>query len=357
MASLTMADLLKKQDQKNLRVVRNQELEGKIIAITDSELILDLGTKAEGVLPKRDLTSEQLKNIKVGEKLSVFVLLPENESGQVLLTLQKVLGKPASSGARWKRFEEALDSHQVLNGRGLEVNKGGLIVEVGGIRGFLPSSQVSLSTVGDLSELIGKDLQVTVIEVDLNQNRLIFSQKTNVTEEVKTKLSSLKIGDKVKGKVAAVLPFGIFVTIEGEAYNGVEGLVHISELSWQRVEEPGSLFKTGQEVEAKVISVDHETGRVNLSIKQLSEDPFKKLSEKYHPDDVIKGEVIKVSANGVAVKLEEGVEGVIPSSKLDQDSSYEAGEKITVLIDNVDLNKHKINLTPFRTSTKDLIYK
>lgn len=356
MANISMADLLAKQDKKQLRLSRNQEIEGEVVSINPQEIILDLGTKSEGVLPKRDLSQDQLSNLKVGDKLSVFVVIPENESGQVLLTLHKSVAKGPNTG-KWRRFEEALRDHQTMLGKGLEVNKGGLIVEVNGVRGFLPSSQVSLSTASNLDELVGKEVQVSVIEVDPNQNRLIFTQKGSISEDVKEKITKLKIGDQVKGAIAAVLPFGIFVTISGENFEGVEGLVHVSELSWDRVEDPAAHFKVGQEVEAKVVSIDHETGRVNLSIKQLTEDPFMKKTEGYKSDDVIKGKVSKVNNMGIYVSLEDGLEGLIQSSKLEPGEEYKEGQEITVLIDTVEKNKRRILLSPFRTSTKGLIYK
>ncbi len=352
---MTMADLLAKND-KNLSVTRGQELTGEIVEITDNEVILDLGRKAEGVLPKRDLSEEQEKTLKVGDKLQVFVLIPENESGQVVLALKQLLpanSKFQNSSPRWDKFQQALGSSKTFTAKGIEVNKGGLIVEAGEVRGFVPSSQVSLSQVDDLSALVGKEIQVTVIEVDPNQNRLIFSQKSSVSEEVKEKLTQLKVGDSVKGKVAAVLPFGIFVSLE----NGVEGLVHISELAWEKVEDPTKLFKVGDEVNAQVISVDSNTNRVNLSIKQLQNDPFVETSKKYNADQVIKGKVSKISSNGVYISLEEGIEGILPANKQEQGVDYQVGQEITVTVDSVYTQKRRITLSPFITSTADLIYK
>jgi len=353
-ANLTMADLLAKQDAKALRLSRNQEVEGEVVLITETDIILDLGTKSEAILPKKDLPSSQADSLKAGDKVKVFVVVPENEAGQVIVTSQRILSKGGVGEQRFRRFEEAMSKNQILTGKGLEVNKGGLIVEVAGMRGFLPSSQVSLSSASDLGSLIGKDVTVTVLEVDSSQNRLIFSQKGNVSEELKKKLSALKIGDKVKGTVAAVLPFGVFVSIKGENMDGIEGLVHVSELSWERVEDPNTLYKAGDEIEAQVVSIDLESGRVNLSIKVLKEDPFKALSEKYQTDDVVKATITKVAGDSITLKLEDGVEGTMVS---DKDTEYKEGESLTVLIDNVDTNKHKITFAPLRTSTKDLIYK
>lgn len=355
-----MADLLAKQPAswrtKQLSLTRGQEIEGKVVIISPQEVVLDLGTKSEGVLSKKDLTPEQLANLHVGDKLLVFVAQEENESGQAIVDMQRSIQSQGTTSERWKKFGEALKENKSLKGKGIEVNKGGLIVEVDGIRGFLPSSQVSLAQAAKLEELIGKTIDVAVIEVEPYQNRLIFSQKTTVSEDVKNELTKLKIGDKVKGEVAAVLPFGIFVTLEGQALSFIEGLVHISEISWEKQESPDSQFKVGDKVEAKVISIDANTGRVNLSIKQLTKDPFLEKAEKFQPEDIVEGAILKVTASGVFVDLK-GVEGIVHSGKLDGTKEYEVGGIATFLVDSVDKAKRRINLAPFITSTKGLIYK
>ncbi|MBI3486470.1 S1 RNA-binding domain-containing protein [Candidatus Daviesbacteria bacterium] len=347
-----MADLLAKQDLKKLSISRGQELTGEVVGITESEVVFDLGTKSEGILPKKDFLDEQLKSLKVGDKLPVFVTLVENEAGQVLLSLRKATPK-GMQNPKWDKFQAAFKEGKTFSGKGVEVNKGGLIVEVGEVRGFLPASQVSLSQASALDDLVGKDVTVTVIEIDPSQNRLIFSQKANVSEEVKEKLGKIKLGDKVTGKVAAVLPFGIFVTLS----DGVEGLVHVSEISWEKVEDPAKLFKVGDEVSGQVISVDSNTNRVNLSIKQTKDDPFLAVANKYKKDDIVKGVVSKVSSIGVFITLDDSLEGLIHSSKIEQGTIYEVGQKITALVDNIDSLKRRIALVPFITTTKGLIYK
>lgn len=351
---LSMADLLAQEGNLRVILTRGQEVEGEVVAILPQEIVLDLGAKSEGVLQKKDLSPEQAANLKVGDKLITFVIHPENESGQVVLGLQRAVFKGNVSPA-WKKFELAMKGNQSLKGRGIEVNRGGLIIEVDGVRGFLPTSQVGLQHAANIEELIGKDLEVTVIESDPNQNRLIFSQKANVSEDTKKKLSQLKVGDKVSGAVAAVLPFGVFVTLE----NDIEGLVHISEISWEKTEDPNSFYKVGDVIEAKVIAADSNTGRVNLSVKQLSQDPFSEKVKDIQPDDVVKVVVAKVSAQGISFSLPNygDIEGFMPIAKADGDAKYEEGESMTCLVDSVDTQKRRVNLVPFVTSTKDLIYK
>lgn len=364
MAQLSMADLLASQEQVNISLSRGQQLKGKVIAILEKEIVLDLGTKAEGVLAQKELSEEALSKLKVGDTFEAYVVQTEGEGGQVLLSIdkpQRIINsrdrdrssRPQVSSVRWSKFEQLAKNNQTVTGKGLEVNKGGLVIDIDGVRGFLPTSQMSVSQAAGVDELIGQDITVFVIEVDSKQNRLILSQKTEMSDEAKDKLSKLKVGQKVKGRAAAVLPLGIFVTLD----EGIEGLVHVSEVSWEKTEDPNSFIKVGEELEAQIISVDEGTGRVNLSIKQLSEDPFKKLADKYQPDDVIKATVSKVTSQGIFFTLSEGVEGFMTASKQDTDTKYEVGNSVNVLVDSIDTQKRRVNVAPFITSTSGLIYK
>lgn len=353
MANMSMADLLAKQTSQVKAVQRGQEVEGTVVALVGGEIIIDLGTKSEGVFQKKDLSPDQIKNLKVGDKITATVIHPENPSGQVVLGLERAptSGRPGSE--KFTKFIRAITSKQVFKGRGIEANKGGLVVEVDGVRGFVPSSQISLSQAANIEDLIGKELDLITLEVEPNQNRLIFTQRTNLSEESKAKLNALKVGDTVTGTVAAVLGFGVFISLE----NGVEGLAHISELSWEKVEDPNSLYKVGDELKAKVISIDATSGRANLSVKQLQKDPFTEKAGDIQPEDVIKGKITKITQNGVNVLLKESIEGIIPSNKLAGDEGYEVEKEYNFLVDSIDASKRRINLAPFITSTKDLIYR
>lgn len=371
-----MAELLAKQSQevqtKSLKIFRGQEVEGEIIALLPQELVLELGTKSEGILPKKELTKNELESLKVGSRLKVFVLQTENNYGQVVLGMQKPTQRLATgfgkAGQRsqnysekknfqWKKFENALKNGEVLKGVGVEANKGGLIVETNGIRGFLPSSQVILSQAADLEKLIGQEISLMVLEVEPNQNRLIFSQKTNITEELKKELAILKPGDAVDAVVVSALPFGLFVKLENPLLSDIEGLVHISEISWEKHENIPPEYIPGMKVSARVVSLDPVTGRVNLSIKQLKEDPFDKIAEKLHPDDIVKGKVSKISPMGVMVDLGAGLAGLIHALKTEGDTQYKIDQEVTCLVDSIDVGKRRINLVPFITTTKGLIYK
>ncbi len=349
-----MADLMANQDQKNLKLERGQEVQGEIIHVGDSEIILDLGNKAEGVLSIKEFPSEKQAELKAGDKVTSYVVRTENESGQVVLELYKSSNaRGKGSNVRLDKFIAAQKNNQVLKGKGTEVNRGGLVVEIDRVRGFLPSSLVSLANAANLEDLIDKDIQVTVVEVDPGQNRLILAQKVNVSDETKAKLSKIKTGEKVEGAVSGVLSFGVIVGLPDK----VDGLIHVSELSWEKVEDPSTIYKVGDKIEAQVVSVDLNNGRVNLSVKQLAADPFKDKAKDFEPDDVVKATVSRVTGQGIMLELAGGIEGFIPSSKLEADETYEIGKSMSCLVDSVDVQKRRINLAPFITSTKDLIYK
>lgn len=363
-----MEKLLASEPQKLVTLHRGQQVEGEVVGFTDKEIILDLGAKSEGVLPKRDLQEAELKNLKAGDKLKAYVYLQENEHGQVALSVspQVRLERTTSfkgHGINWSRFTQAQNQKSKLQGKVLEVNKGGLIVEVAGVRGFLPNSQVGFELMNKAGQgmegLAGQDLTVTVIEVDQDDNKLIFSQRGQISDIVKAKLQSFKAGQTVTGKIVAILPFGLVVSIKSQPADelGVEGLVFISDVSWDRVEDLSKIFTAGQELEVKVLGLDEDLGRLNLSIKQLTEDPFANLAEKFPVDEVVKGEITGISEAGVSVKLTEELEGFLPGSKVTADSKYEVGKVATFLVDGVDLHRRKINLVPFVISTAGLIYK
>lgn len=374
---MTMEELLASQPQKLSTLYRGQQVQGEVVSVSPKEIILDLGTKSEGVIGTHDIPDEVKSVLKVGSILKAFVVMSENEHGQTVLSYQRqtfahlegvslarardrrahLRGGKSRSGrfADWGKFTAAYNQKSKLQGQVTEVNKGGLIVESGGVRGFLPNSQVGfelLSKSGQgMDNLIGQDLTVTVIEVDADNNKLIFSQRGQISEEIKEKLKSFKPQQKVTGKIIAILPFGLVVNVDG-----AEGLVFISDVSWDKVEDLAKLYETGQEIEVLVTGLDEDLGRLNLSIKQLSADPFGKLTEDFPADEVVKGEILEVSATGITVALD-GVQGFLPASKMDPETKYEVGKAMSFLVDSVDSGRRRINLAPFVTSTAGLIYK
>ncbi len=369
--SAAMADLLSSSFGKIPSLRRGQEVSGKIVGITNSEALVDIGAKSEGIISGREFTSgrEMLSKMAVGDTIEAAVMYPENDAGQVVLSLRKLSGEK-----RWQELEEKKADNEEVEVVGVEANRGGLICDFVGLRGFLPSSQLS-KVPAKLEDLIGKSMQVHVIEVDRATNRLIFSQKMpgkkDLGELLKI-LAKVKIGDKYEGVVTAILPFGVFVEIdlneskskvkvESEenktpAPSKLEGLVHISEISWEKVEDPAKFFKVGDLVEVLVIAKDSTTGRLNLSQKQLTQDPFAKAMEKYTKDMKVSGVVAKVTPYGVFVELEDNIEGLIHISKIPPNVSMNEGDKIECEIDSVDVVTRKIALVPIVTE-KPVLYR
>lgn len=354
-----MEQLLASAPQKVVSLSRNQQVLGEVVAITPKEVILDLNSKSEGVIAKKEFSQDQAANLKIGQKIKAFVSEIENESGQTILSLRPTQPKPSRKrrgGVSYDNFIQAQRQERELSGLVVEANKGGLIVDVSGTTGFLPNSQVGFDLLSkiskDPSDLVGQQLKFKVIEVDEGSSRLIFSQRTKLSDDLKNKLESFKNKEKISGKIVAILPFGLVVDVEG-----LEGLVFISDVAWEKVEDLNTIFKIGQAVEAKVTGIDLELGRINLSIKHLSEDPFEEISKKFQADDLVKGEVVSATDTGVVVKLEGGVEGFLPAAKMSVGETHQVGSMVNLLVDSVDLQRRRVNLAPMITTTEGLIYK
>lgn len=377
--SPSFAELFAKTEAKVPSLKRNQEVSGKIVSVTPGEILVDIGAKSEGILAGRELAgaSDIVANLFVGDTINATILYPENDAGQVVLSLRKI-----SQDAKWQELEEKKNLNEDVKVTAIEANRGGLICEFNGIRGFLPASQL-IKTSSKLANLIGKNLSARVIEVDRNSNRLILTQREPDKKDIKeiTKyLAKIKIGDKLPGFVTAVLPFGVFVEVYiGQVGNlagrsvgkneptslqtreptdlaKLEGLVHVSEIAWEKVEEPAKFFNVGDKVEVMVVAKEEATGRLNLSIKQLSEDPFIKVSEEYSKDREVKGAISRVTPYGVIVKLSKGIEGLIHISKIPPNVSYEVGQEIECSVESVDAKSRKIALVPI-AHEKPVLYR
>lgn len=366
-----MDSLMASYDNRKLNFERGEKVTGEIINITDSEIILDLKAKAEGVLNKKELPSEKLENLKVGEKLEVYVAFPENESGQIVLSSyrQENINSRSKTGrkidfSKWQKFMQGKESGNKFIGEITEINRGGLIVSLDSIRGFIPSSQISLkslNTNSQINDLIGRELKLNVLEVDPENNKLVFSARPNLSKEEKDKLTSYKVGDIVKGKIQAILPFGLFLAV-----SETEGIVFPQEISWtvgrdqtqENTDELMKDFKAGEEVEAKITGIDETAGRLNLSIRQMAKDPFEEDVKKFTPDDMVTGLITNITQNGIEVALQStpGVLGFLPAEKK-EGQSYQINQKVNFLVDSIDAKNRKINLVPFLTSTVGLIYK
>lgn len=334
----TMEELLAQTGYTLRGFKRGDVLEGVITSVSSREVLIDVGGKTEGVIIDKEMEvlGDFIKNLKVGEKVTCYVVIPENDFGQVVLSLRR-----AGADMKWKKLIEAKESGELVKVRGVETNKGGLIAEWEALRGFIPASQLDFSYSAKVNDLIGKDVDVKVIEVDPKQNRIIFSQKVGLTSDKKKELlSKIKIGEKYEGIVTGTAPFGVFVNV-----NEVEGLVHISEISWQKVADPKAMYKAGDKVEVLVMGINEEAGKLNLSIKQLLPDPWQQVAEKYVKDQTVHGKISKIMAYGAFVDLEPGISGLIHISKLPPDTELEEGQEVECTVESVDSATRRISLS------------
>jgi len=352
----TMEELLKKTGYTLKGLKKGQLVKGVITDITKKMILIDIGAKTEGVVVDKEYEAarEMLSDMQIGDEVQAYVGSPENERGQILLSLrQAIIDK------RWELFDNYLRSGEPIEVKWVEVNKGGIIVKVKGIRGFVPSSQFGRQYLGHLNELQNKSFVVKVIEVNKDKNRLIFSEKavsesTALARQAEA-IKEVKVGDELEGVVSGIMPFGVFVRANIKA-NGkkealfLEGLVHISEISWEKVDNPANFFKVGDKLRVKVIGLDEKTSRLNLSIKQLTEDPWKKLAEKYPEGAKVTGRVTRLAAFGAFVNLEPGVDGLIHISKIPAEKEFKAGQKIECFVERVDAENRRMSLSLALTS-------
>jgi ribosomal protein S1 len=346
----TMEELLAQTGYKLKGLKRGETVEGIISEIGKKKMLIDIGAKTEGVVLEKEfeLSRDFISTMKVGDKIRVIVGMPENERGQILLSLRR-----AAEDYKWSALEELIKSGDAVEVRGLDVNKGGMIARCMDVYGFIPVSQFGRTWLGNLDKLYNKVFKVKVIEVDRTKNRLIFSEKAVSEAQALASqgeaLKKVSVGDSLEGIVSGIMPFGIFVRVdiksEKEAENlFLEGLVHISEVSWEKVENLNKLFKVGDKIKVKVLGIDKISNRLNLSIKQLQLDPWTKMIEQYPLEKKVEGTVTKLAAFGAFISLKPGVEGLVHISKIPADFSIKVGDTIDVYIENVDTVHHRIAL-------------
>lgn len=348
----TMEELLEVTGYELKAPKPGQVLDGLITDITRKMVLIDIGAKTEGMVVDKEFLAAKdfIGDLSVGEEVSAYVLSPENERGQILLSLSRAL-----IDRKWKQFSQFLETGEIVEVKGLEVNKGGMIVYADGIRGFVPSSQFGKEHLGRMESLIEESFKVKVIEVDKEKNRLIFSER-HVSEADAIAMKSQALGHVTEGEtydgtVSGIMPFGVFVGVEvplgktkKEGVGKVEGLVHISEISWEKVNDPNDYFKLGDAVKIKVLGIDEGAGKLNLSVKQLSADPWTTVAEKYPNGAKAKGRVTRTAPFGVFVTLEPGVDGLIHISKIPAGNEPKANDQVDVFIESVDPDQRRMSL-------------
>ncbi|WP_333644365.1 30S ribosomal protein S1 [Parolsenella catena] len=321
---------------------------GTVVKIERDEVLLDIGFKSEGVIPVRELSIRKDANpadiVNLGDTIEALVLQKEDKDGRLVLSKKR-----AEYERAWNRIEEKFNSGENVEGEVIEVVKGGLILDIG-LRGFLPASLVDLRRVKDLTAYMGTRIEARVIEMDRNRNNVVLSRRVVLEEARKAErseiLSKLQPGMRLKGTVSSIVDFGAFVDL-----GGIDGLVHISELSWNHVNHPSEVVKVGQEVEVQVLDVDLNRERISLGLKQTTEDPWRTLVKKYPVDAIVEGTVTKLVPFGAFVDLGDGIEGLVHISEMakahvDQPSQVtKAGETVHVKVMEIDLDRRRISLS------------
>ena len=323
-------------------------VEGVVVKIDRDEVLLDIGYKSEGVIPAKELSIrhdvDPTQVVEVGDKIEALVLQKEDKEGRLILSKKRAQYERA-----WGRIEEVMQSGSTIKGPVIEVVKGGLILDIG-LRGFLPASLVDLRRVRDLHPFVGQELEAKIIELDRNRNNVVLSRRAFLEESQsegrKKFLESIRKGERRRGTVSSIVNFGAFVDL-----GGVDGLVHVSELSWKHVDHPSEVVTVGQEVEVEVLDVDLERERVSLSLKATQEDPWKEFERKYQAGEIVEGQVTKLVPFGAFVRVAAGIEGLVHISELsDQhvdtpESVLVVAQQVRVKVIEVDVARRRISLS------------
>jgi small subunit ribosomal protein S1 len=333
-----------------------QVVHGTVVRVDKDEVLVDIGYKSEGVIPTAELSIRRSVNpadeVAVGEEIDALVLTKEDADGRLILSKKRARFELA-----WKRIEGAAESGEPVDGRVIEVVKGGLILDLG-VRGFLPASLVDIRRVQDLDEFLGQELRCKVIELNRSRNNVVLSRRAVLEEERKDQrqriLDKLNPGDVVEGQISNIVDFGAFVDLDG-----MDGLIHISELSWSHVNHPSEVLEIGQTVNVKVLDIDRERQRISLGLKQTQADPWQQVLEAYKEGDVVDGKVTKVVTFGAFVEILPGVEGLVHISELAQHhvenprEVVSQGQDVKVLILEVDAERRRLSLSMKRVDGDD----
>jgi len=330
---------------------------GEVVRIDKDEVLVDIGYKSEGVIPSTELSIRRSvdpsEEVSLGERVDALVLTKEDQEGRLLLSKKRARFEKA-----WRKIEAAAESGEPVDGTVIEVVKGGLILDLG-VRGFLPASLVDIRRVHNLDEFKGQTLECKVIELNRSRNNVVLSRRAVLEEERKEVreqiLGRLRPGMVVEGKISNIVDFGAFVDLDG-----IDGLIHISELSWSHVNHPSEVLTVGETVRVKVLDIDRERQRISLGLKQTQEDPWRRVLEEYRPGDVLEGKVTKVVAFGAFVEIIPGVEGLVHISELAEHHVENPGEVVSpgdqvwVRILEVDENRRRISLSVKRAEPQNL---
>jgi small subunit ribosomal protein S1 len=344
--NLTMDELLAVSPVNRLKA--GDVVEGTIMSVRKHEVWVDLGANGIGVIFRREVGHNPLNE---GDTVTASVIDPELDEGYALLSMRR-----AAKDRGWSELQRIFEEQEIIEVTAYDANRGGLLIELEGIRGFLPVSQLSAEhyprvsdadkdeILNKLSSLVGKALRVRILDVSRKDNKLIFSEKEAVRDDMQSRLAKLKVGDVVEGVVTGVIDFGVFVNVDG-----IEGLVHISEISWERVDDPRKYVKVGETIEAKIIAIDKD--RLSLSIKQTSDDPWLSEVKKFKSGSVVEGKITRITPFGAFVQLSPSVEALVHVSEMSNDDSidpekvFKLNEKKKFKVLEIDTDNRKIALS------------
>jgi small subunit ribosomal protein S1 len=330
---------------------------GEVVRIDKDEVLVDIGYKSEGVIPSTELSIRRsvdpAEEVSLGEHVDALVLTKEDQEGRLVLSKKRARFEKA-----WRKIEAAAESGEPVDGTVIEVVKGGLILDLG-VRGFLPASLVDIRRVHNLDEFKGQTLETKVIELNRSRNNVVLSRRAVLEEERKEVreqiLGRLQPGMVVEGKISNIVDFGAFVDLEG-----IDGLIHISELSWSHVNHPSEVLSVGETVRVKVLDIDRERQRISLGLKQTQEDPWRRVLDEYKPGDALQGKVTKVVAFGAFVEIVPGVEGLVHISELAEhhvenpSEVVSPGDEVWVRILEIDDSRRRISLSIKRAESQNL---
>lgn len=327
-ATITMDDLLAEADASVKQLVAGEVVTGKVLSLKKHEVLIDLGAQGVGLVPRREVGFS--RSLNEGDEVTASIVDAELDNGYSLLSLRK-----AAKDKGWEEVIAKQEAGEVITIVPYDANRGGMLVEYEGVRGFLPVSQLSAEhypRVGSsdkdeilqrLNSLINKELKVRILDCDRKANKLIFSEKEAVKDGLVERFKSLEVGNTVKGVITGVVDYGAFVNVDG-----IEGLIHISEISWERVSNPGDYVKVGDAIEAKIISIDKD--RLSLSIKQLTQDPWLDEVEKFKPGEVVEGTITRITPFGAFVQISPAVEALVHVSELGEGEDADPEKVFTV---------------------------
>lgn len=337
-----MKELLKLSQTQVKGFTKGEKVKGKVVSKNPKSLVLDIGGKSEGVVAENAFIEARdlIKALEVGDEVNATVIIPETKDGSVLLSLRH-----AANDAIWEKLEETFKEKKEISVKGRSASKAGVMVEIEGLYGFIPASQVG-KKYDDLEELVEKSFKAIIIDLNRRNNKIVLSEK-EVSEAGEIKLNKealgkVKEGEVYDGKVITITNFGCFVRLDIDEKVNVEGLVHISEIAWEKVKRVNDLLREGDKVKVKVIEV--RNGRLSLSIKHAQKDPWEEVSQKYSVDQKVKGKVTKISDFGVFVQIEPGVEGLIHITKIPPVTKFKINDEVDCNIEEINAQEKRISL-------------